>query len=313
MKFISNKLIAFTFFGLLVYLTIDFFQKKEEELWQFNYNWKEVKTIEKLGKVEIDSVTRNYLEISTDKDIPFIKGNTLELYLKDRKYYFNFENSSQKEKKIIFRGGFWVVYQPVSSYAKASAKLIDLPIKQEGDIKVNLITDSQLLWRGGKNFRKWFSDKQNDFYFVGEKRDVYGFPFNGGINYNSEKVLKNINKIPKADIYIVCLGTYERRTNIGKTIANFQQIIKELLEKNSTSKIYLINLPPSSDLERNEYNLELNQYLSNLASSQVHYIDFYKILKNKKEELIIKDKIHYKGEAYKLLINCLNQQINESK
>jgi len=313
MKFISNKLIGLTFLGLLIYLTVDFLQKKEEKFWQFNYDWNQIEILQNIGKITVDSVQANYLKITSDNKISSVKANTLELTEGENKHYFNFENAYLKNNTIKFTGGFWVLNHSIKSDNGITAKLVNLPLKQTGETKINLITDSQLLWRGGRSFRKWLKEENYDFYFVGAKVDLYGFPYNGEIVNTTKKTLRNNSKIPKADVYLISLGTHEPQQHLPQTIKNYKIILQNLKNKNDDAEIYIITAPPSTDLKRNDYNKKLNEELKNIASQKIHVIDFYALIENNYEDLLTQDKNHYQTEAYKKLVNHLNKQIHGTK
>lgn len=312
--FISKKIIGVTFLGLLIYLTIDFFQKKEENFWQFNYNWAEIETIQELGKVGLDSVHVNYLEISTNKNVSTEDVHTIALGEGANKSYFNFENAYVSNQKIKFTGGFWVLNNPVKQRKNIEAELINLPLKQTGDLKINIITDSQLLWRGGRNFRKWLKEKNNNLYFVGNQIDLYGFPYNGEIVNTTEKTLNNRSDIPKADLYVISLGTHESQRTIQESVKNYKKLMKELQQKNNSATIFIVNAPPSLDKRRNTYNKKLNKALATIANAeQVQIIDFYQLVENNYKNLLAQDQIHYQSEAYKMLVNHINKQIHGVK
>ncbi|MBW2961521.1 hypothetical protein [Mesonia aestuariivivens] len=311
MRPLPKKFIWLTFFALIIYLTVDFLEKRKENFWQFNYDFDAIKIEQKLGEVKIDSLSTDYLALYTSKDITSIDDNSLQLVQNKKAYYFNYENAYIENGLIKFTGGFWILNQPKPSH-KFTANIIDLPLIQSGNIKINIITDSQLLWQGGRSFRKWLKEKNNDLYFVGEQTDLYGYPYNGGILANSKKILKKTDQIPKADVYLVSLGTHEKLLNIKDKTFGFQSLVNDLKYKNPQAKIFIINLPPSTDQERNIANKRFNKELSSLVNGQAYIIDFYGImLKNNFKSLIGSDKIHYKTKAYKILINYINDKINE--
>ena len=314
MVFVSKKIIGLTFFILISYLVFDFVQKKEEDFWQFNYDWSQIKTEQKLGEVAIDSVGVNFLNISTSDIVNPINVNTIMLEEDNKKYYFNFENTYIKNQQIKFTGGFWLLNEPINKQKNIRAELVKLPLKQTGNLKVNLIVDSQLLWRGGRNFRKWLKEKNTNINFVGNKVDLYGYPYSGEILNNSQTVLNSINEIPKANIYIISLGTHESSITINETITNFEKIIDHLLQQSDFTKVYVVNVPPALEEKRNEYNKNLNKSLARFDTlEKVEIIDFYQMINNDYKALLTKDKIHYQNEAYKLLANYINEQIKDEE
>jgi len=313
MKFISSKAIVLTFLGLILYLTFDFYNKKEEDFWQLNYDWQNTEVIENLGKGQIKSVETNFVEISFKNDVTYNQGNTLQLELSNEKYFFSFENAYVKDKIIKFTGGFWVLDKPIPNHEKVEAKIINLPLKQTGEIKISLITDSQLLWRGGRSFRKWIKEKETRFSFVGDKIDLYGLPYTGEILNTTEKASHNLEEIPFANVYVVSLGTHDPKNDIANSLINYKLIIERILAQNKSAKIYLINIPPSLNLKRNAHYIKYNEALNHLSSRNIFIVDFYSLIENQQEKLESKDKIHYNANAYKLLAKQLIKQINGEK
>ena len=312
MRFFSTKFIGVTFFVLTLYLTIDFVQSRKENFWQFNYDFNAIKTHQNLGEVKIDTLSVDYLVLSTQENISEISNNSLLLTNNKETYYFSFENSYIENNQIKFTGGFWVLGEPETAITKFRGKIIDLPLISSGDIKINILTDSQLLWHGGRSFRKWLKQKNEDLYFVGANRDLYGYHYSGGILANTQYILNNFNKIDVADVYVICLGTHEKQSQLERTFLNFKELIEKLQHKSPKAKIYLINLPPSTHKERNDNHKKLNKALLKLVSDKVYLIDFNKLmLENNFENLIDSDEIHYQSKAYKLLIDNLNKKLHE--
>ncbi|MGO3706430.1 MAG: SGNH/GDSL hydrolase family protein [Mesonia hippocampi] len=309
MKSIPIKALIITYIILIGYLIIDFSKKKEEKFWQFNYQWDSIENLEDFGEVKIDSVRYNYIEITTQKAPEQVTGNTLLL---NNNYYFNFENAYIKQNKIKFTGGFWVLNQPIKK-EKASAKTVRLPVKQPGNLKVNIITDAHLLWRGGKNVRKWLFEENKNYVFVGNQTDVYGFPYTGEILNSVEKTLENKANIPAASVYVVMLGTHDITTHTPKVIEGFNTLKETLLRKSPKATIYVINLPPSLDNKREKYNQAINKQLPSITTDQVEIIDFYALIKNQKTGVKTQDGIHYNAEAYKQLVELLNKKIDGNK
>lgn len=311
-NFPSFPVLGITFLILIAYLTYNFTAKLNEDFWQSNYDWSNSAEVLSLSNAELISLNYNRLELGLQQEEKIPKGHhVLGVETKKTKYYFSYAGLHQSDHKVAFTAGFWLTGQPPSHLKDASFQLIDLPLKQNGNLTVDMIIDSQLMWRDAQSFRKELSAKNTNIRFVGMQKDVYGFPYNGGILNSSAKTIEHVNEIKKANVYLIQLGAHEPLSDLESTVENFKTLLKSLQQKNPEAVIYIINNPPSTNLERNTYILQLNDELSALQNKNIKLIDFYDLLKDEPEKYITKDHLHYHKEAYELLIKRLTTALHE--
>lgn len=304
MKSQSNKIIWVTFSVLVIYLIIDFYQKKEDNFWQFNYAWDQEKIIE---EIEIDSIGQlnyNYVELSTSEKLSsnFNTNNVLKFIAGKQNYYFFYNGFQKFPDKVRFTSGFWLLEQP-ENIKYPRVQLIDLPLKQNGNIKVCTIVDSHLLWRGGRFFRKDMFEANRNMSFVGNKNDVFGFPYVGEILNKTSKTLNE--NIPQADYYIILLGQHDNANDFKN---NFENLNNKVLNTAPQSNIIWMTVPPN--YSKNKSYSEINSYL-NSKNEQENFkiVDFSDFVNLDDKHKMIKDSIHYSRDTYKKVARFLSKKI----
>lgn len=313
--FPSKKVIIITFLVLLGYLLYNFVSSEDKNFWQSNYAWNQLEVIHDFGLVQILDHSYDHIKFSKTGSIAFPENeHVLKVTAHKEDYYLCYSNIVQKKESLKFVSGFWLTDQPPNKVKTAKIQIIDLPLIQDGTTTVEMIIDSQLMWHDSRNFRKWLAEKDPDLKFVGTQKDMYGFPYTGGIRNTVERTLKHKDELKKADIYMVQLGTHESKYHQDETLKNFKRLIHVLNDKNKNADIYLITTPPFTNQQKNKRIKKLNAGFKKLAGPHVHIVDFYSLMQQKEGTVdIAADGEHYKTEAYKLLSKKMIRKINEVK
>lgn len=301
-----NKILWITFSVLVVYLIFDFYKKLEDNFWQFNYAWGQEKIIE---EIEIDSITEinyDYVEFSIPGKLSshFKTNNTIKIIRGKQNYYFMYNNLQESLQKVKFTSGFWLLEKP-ENIKYARLQLINLPLKQSGDVKVCTIVDSHLLWRGGRYFRKDMFEANENLNFVGNKKDVFGFPYIGETLSNTTKVLNK--NIPQANYYIILLGQHD---NINDFKNNFEKLNNKITNIAPQSNIIWLTVPPN--YTENKKHLEINSFLNkNNKQDNLEILDFSGFVNIEDKVKMNKDSIHYSRDTYKKIAEFISKKINK--
>lgn len=311
--FPSKAVFIITFVLLIAYLTYDFSAKEQEDFWQANYAWDSMQVKKDFGEVSVKSHSYDFIQFSQQGKKSYPKNeNILQVEIKDQDYYLGYSNVVKKTKSLKFVSGFWLTDQPPKKFKRATIKVVELPIIQNGNTTVNMIVDSQLMWRQGRGTRKWMATSNSNIEFVGMQKDMYGYPFNGRKQNTVSKVLRHKDNIEPADVYIVELGTHESKNDLAETKVDFKKLITFLEKKKADAEIYVVTIPPSTKAKSEKFIKELNDGIKDLKTERVHIVDFYSILQRKGfEKYIASDGIHYNEQAYKILAKHLNLCLNE--
>ena len=176
-----------------------------------------------------------------------------------------------------------------------------MPIIQKGKRTVCMIGDSQLNWLEGKYTRKNIFKKSRNIKFVGNYKDVFGFPYQAEILNNTKTLLDNITKVPNSDTYVLFIGAHESaRYNIED---NLNKIIFFLLSKRSN---LILIVPPNytnSNLLKKEEVIK-RVYLEYKGHPKVKIIDLSEIL-DSPDLFLMNDGIHLNLFGHQILTSYL--------
>lgn len=289
-----------TWFLILVYLVLDFYLKADRTFLPLNYTWKELTLIETIEDVTIDTVSLDYLRINSPNDL-INKTNTFCLEL-ERPHYFRTTSVKKTDSTVAFIGLKWLNGTPNLNTREITLQIVDLPLKQKGNITVTTIGDSQMLWRDGREFRKNLSMKNKSLYFKGENRDVYGYPCEAEIFVTTKKIEENIKDIKAVQNYILFFGAHDKNKTKEEITESVRNIFKTLSLRKKTQKVLVITLPPSPVLTFEEHNKKFNNILKKCANDykKIVIVDLYKQLSFKKEYLR-KDNVHLNKYGHNIL------------
>lgn len=312
---IINKNIIVIYCLLLVFLCIDFYNKKEILLGQLKYQFANESIAFNLNKTLVTELKNNSITLLTNKKIHSLPKEirTLKLKNNDEDFYFKFDTYYIENNKISFKGGFWLMNIPKVTNTPFEACIVKLPLSMRYGVKTAVISDSQLLWRGGKSFIKELYNENKKIELVGENEDVYGYPYTGGIMYNFQLAITNFTIIPESHLYIICLGTDSSTIDMSKTVDDYLLLLKYLKKRNPDSKTIIINLPKSRIKKRDDFNKRFNQNIKSalFCKEHIRIVDFYTITKEEGFKSAYVDNNHFKSYVYKQLVTQVNLEINE--
>ena len=285
-KFPSNRVLVLTASAILIYLVFDFRIKGKRDFFQLNYDWNSKEILESIKNIKIDSVSYDFLKLDITNTTNNFKLNTDNSYSISNIHYFRCASIKEQEKKIIFSGVYWINSIP-NNIDLNELEVLNLPIIQKGTKRICMIGDSQLTWLAGKYTRKNILKKVKNINFVGNHKDVFGYPYQSELLNNSKKIVENITELPKADVYILFIGAHEPHdTNTGD---NINKIINVIL-KNKSELILIIPQSISKYLT-DKHKIIKNTYLQYEAKSNVKIIDL-SLIRSKPNLFLMNDKVH---------------------
>ncbi|MBG42480.1 MAG: hypothetical protein CL530_00760 [Aequorivita sp.] len=296
---------------LLGYLTLNFISRANINFIQFNYDWEHIVLLNNFKGIKIDSVSNDYLSIQNDFQVPTTLNTNNTFLLKNKKdIYFRTSEILKDSNHIVFSGVKWINSIPNKKDKIGELKIINLPLIQpEGKLTMT-IGDSQIIWRRGRDLRKNLAQK-GSFYFVGNKLDVYGYPYVGGTFDKTTDLITKIKKARPAEYYILFFGAQDKNLDITKIKNDTCEILRLLQNKTETKMIYLITLPPSTNKNFISYNKEFNKNLIDCSKlyNKTKIIDFFDFL-NDKSDYLAEDEVHLNEKGYLFLNKLLLKEIN---
>jgi len=206
---------------------------------------------------------------------------------------------------LSFRGVHWINIIPKAKNGAITLTKVKLDLNQEGEQSVCMVGDSQLTWLSGKYTRKKIAEKFEDFRFVGNHSDVFNFPYEATLLNTTDAVLKTIDGIPLADIYIVYIGAHEE--GVKNTGFNLTEIIQHFT--NLGSKVIWIK--PLGYLPLNKQNTvrEMNKAsLELLNTKNVEIIDLSAEIKEP-QNYLMEDGIHLNALGHEFLVDLLYDKL----
>ncbi len=309
-KLPSYKIILFIWVILLLYLVHDFTRKASRNFVQFNYNWDASKVLGNLGKVEIDSISHDFISFKNNFKFQerFSNNNTF-LLRNNQETFFRASEIITDGSKIVFSGVKWINQIPNNIDNSGNLEVVDLPLIQPAGKKTITIGDSQIIWREARELRKNLAQKKK-LLFVGSQRDAYGYPYEGGTFDTSAEILKKIETAQQASFYILFFGAQDKGVDKQTMNENICEILNLLQNKENTETIFAITLPPSTNDVYNNFNNAFNVRLKQCAAllKKVQIVDFNFFLKDKNNYLS-EDEIHLNKKGYLFLNKLLTQEI----
>ena len=299
-----KSIFRITWAFIVAYLAVDFNFKAYRTFLPLNYSWNKLTLIETIEKVNIDTVSLDYLRINSSIDL--INNRNTFCLKKDRLHYFKTTTVKKTDSTISFVGLKWLNGAPNLNIKETTLQIVDLPLKQKGNITITTIGDSQMFWRDGREFRKNLSMKNKSLKFKGGNRDVYGYPCEAETFVTAKNIEVNIKKIKEAQNYILFFGAHDKNRNEGEITESVCNILNELSCRKATQKVLVITLPPSQVLPFEEHNKLFNSILKKCAKEykNVVIVDLYKHL-NFKKGYLREDNVHLNAYGHNLLSNLI--------
>jgi lysophospholipase L1-like esterase len=292
------------------------------------YEFKNTKLIKKLGEFQIKSFDERTIIFEenegdlTDKNI-FDLGDTLGFNI-DKLYRCKFDNSiSYSYFRMYWQAPFqgettlyvhWII-TPATTGKIAQIDIVDVPFIQKGRRKVCTIGDSQTWLFHGEEYWYYWSQLNPNFKFIGNRTDYHGFGHEGEGGNSSRQVIERMSRFLKADIYVLLIGTNDRKDNltIEQTINNIDSITRFLKGKNNESSIYVLTIPPCTEVDRDHENRQINSLLKERYSKphdDILVVDVEALFRAKQNwtDYFI-DGLHPNDAGYRLLVDFLNREI----
>lgn len=308
-KFPSKKIYIITFLIILSYLTLDFQMKGRRDFLQLNYDWNNIKIVNEVEEeFFIDSISYDYVSIFKKSNQQEFKGLDIKnTFCFQNKFYFRCSSIVEKENRIVFSGGYWINAMPEKQIKNSSLTEVDLPLIQTGGRTICMIGDSQFVWKYGKYTRREISKKVKNADFIGRDKDVYGYSYEAEILNNSNKILKEIENIPSANLYILFLGAHEDDLKSAKN--DLEKIIITLI--NRKAEIILICPPAYQNMSKLGVNKEIYEvYNMFVNQKQVTIINLSDYIESN-DNYFLADGIHLNMEGHKLLTTHLIKSIKK--
>ncbi|NRD18526.1 hypothetical protein HNV08_00585 [Winogradskyella eckloniae] len=226
-------------------MSLNFLVNAKEDFFVLNYSWNHLQN-QNIGSIKILEYEVNKFKASTENTLILDNQKT---YVVDNKHYFRSERIETNKDTLTFIGVHWINEYPRRLEGDIKFGLSNLVLNQKEGISIAMIGDSQMGWREGKYTRKWISEKLN-VRFVGNKNDVFGFPYYFENSYTSNDIFLNNLQFNETEIVILYLGLSENRedfeTNLKKFVALNEEkeiiIIHNTLVKAVSSKLHYINI-----------------------------------------------------------------------
>lgn len=308
----SKSAIVFIWIILMVYLGYNFFKKPNEILFQMSYDWENFSLIDSIGKVEIDSVSFDYLNLKNNFQVnPTVStDNTYKLGAPKTAYYFRSSELVISDSQIVFSGVKWINGHPEKNISSGILEIIDLPLKQTGKKTVVTIGDSEMMWMEARDLRKKLYLKNQNLVFKGSKKDVNGFAHEASVYATATEIAENLDKIPIAENYVLFFGAQDKKTENSILKSKICQILEKLALRKETKKIIVISLPPSPVKEFEKYNLAYNKILEECIAenNKSVLIPLHERLREETDYLI-KDGVHMNEKGYSILVKLLDRSL----
>ena len=298
---------------LFLYLIFDFIKKAPEKFIQFSFDWSNTKTIQEIPEVTLDSISHDFLAVSkTKKELSFLnKNNSFKLTIQKKDYYFRATTIIIKNTNAIFKGVVWINNIPDKKNRLGSLAIITLPLIQSGSKAITTIGDSQIIWTWGKEFRKNLAKKE-PLVFYGNQRDVFNYPFVGGVFTKTKDLVNDIKNIESTPNYILFFGAQDKMSKLPQLEKDIDTLINYLSTDSITENIYWISIPPSSNKTFQKYNSKFNSFVKEHASKnkKIVVIDSKLVFKNE-QDFLLHDEVHLNEKGYYLLQKALRKEIEK--
>jgi len=247
---------------LLIYLTWEFVSEESRNFFSLNYDWSKEKIIRKVDEVTLDSLSDNYLQLSTSHKINSKPFHSFKLDNDTGTFYFRYTYSIANKEQIIFKGLIWINKQPkISSDNLFKLSEVDLPIKNVKGIDVVTIGDKQFYQNEAKYFRRELR-RREDVNFLGKKKDLYGFNYLDFKDLNYSQL-----DIPKVEYIIIII---KPKPDIYNEFKRLKEFILKSFSEEKMKKVILITQPIYEDTD--QYIVKYNKMLLNFSKEMKNII-----------------------------------------
>jgi hypothetical protein len=300
-KYPSQQSMLMTILLLLLFFSIKFLCGIEDDFLQTNYDWNNIKIVKNIGKVKVDSLSYNYINIENPQNIRFDINNSFKLTdINNNNYFFRATTLINKNHKLYFSGLKWLVDIPSIKTHVFSMEEIEIPFAKKGTNSIITIGDVLFFLNESKYFRQNLFNR-SDVFFKGKNRDVYNHLYLAKANYNADSILKLTQNIQPANYYILFFK------DANMQVKQLKQINENLL-KNKPKKIFWI-IPPSVLDNNHSVKTKINK----IAGKNISIIDTDSLLLNKNEMFYKSNQQILSKKVYITLSNKIAEIINDKR
>jgi lysophospholipase L1-like esterase len=310
-NFPSKNAISVTLIAVVVYLTIDFHLKSKKDFFQLNYDWKSKQVLKVIGGINLDSLSYDFVNLNLPKNKSQFEEtlNSYYSFALDNRYYFRCSSIIKNGNKVAFNGVFWINEMPKKSYQPNELIIIEMPLAQNGNRTVCMLGDSYITWREGKNTRKYIAKSIPEIKFIGNNRDVFGYPYQASTLNNTDNVIDHLEELPYSDTFILFIGAHEK--NPLETEENLTKIISFLLSK--ASNLVLV-IPPAYETKEADKILRIikSTYFRYKEYDKVKIIDL-SIMLSIPDRYLMRDGIHLNKAGHERLAEYLIRVLKQDE
>ena len=195
-------------------------------------------------------------------------------------------------------------------------------LEASGQIPLCMIGDSITWAEYGDHWRKELLKHLPNLAFVGSHTACFGYSHAGEGGNNTSQVLARMDEIPDCPYYSLLIGTNNNNVqrhekviqNAKETAKEIIEIVKKLLAKNDTKKVFLSSLMPcyTDNPLRDLCNHETNKILRDKKfPSRVVWVEYEKPVRKIKnwEDIIL---LHPTAEGYAAIAEITAKTIAEA-
>ncbi len=285
---------------LLLFYSISFLWRIDDSFLQTKYDWNNVQSVKTIGKVDLDSVSYNFVRLKINSDYQTDCNHSFILKdINKKSYYFRAAYTAKDKDKISFYGLEWLIQKPPKKPQTYLFSEVVIPFTQKGVKSVVTIGDAHLSDNEAKYFRINMAGKAPVF-FKGQKHDVFNYPHWADRTFNTDSIINIAKKVAPADYYILFFDGNNQAPDVTK----LKQIKTELLKKNP-KKIFWISLP-----DADENYQAFNKALTQISDGETLIINLKQLIGNKKS-IYLSDGKSLNKTSYIKISNAIAKYIDD--
>ena len=319
LKYLYRKKYILLLFLLVVINFIDFSSSfTKDSFYRLKYDMSDLILVKNLGEVSVDKIEYNSITLTSVKNLDLIPKKHYRIkFLEDgEEYIFTFDSKKSRDGKIDLIYVVWFFSEPIQNSGKAQINEVKLKREDKGTIKIAMLTEEMgCCLMNGRSFRLKWNQLNDDLKFIGDKKDVYGYNYYGGKNFDDGQLLKMSSNLDNADYYIIWVG---RKTAINaingnnQTVSNIKGAVNAIYEMHPEAEVVLL-YPTPSPVKSIDKNISKTVQLLRKENfnRNVKVIDLNKKIRNNKgwESKFFKYDYALSDKAYEFIINEINETL----
>jgi len=277
-KMPKPRVIGIFMLFFVLYYSFSFFLNLKTAFYQAHYDWKNLKILNKIDAVKIDSVSYNYLQLQTSKTKPdFDNQLTYKIESQGESYFFRYEYAIKKGNTFIFKRLEWLTDKPEDLSRNVKLFSVDLPLYKNQKITAVTIGDEWIFENDAKYLRRKLSQKLA-VDFIGSKKDVFNYAYEGNKHLSTSDIAKIIDTLPEAD-YLILFFDGKVKTEMATDIENNIRKMAHQINQKKYKKVFWINMPEAKELKIKNTYAVINNTLNQIKSSKITIINTNDLLK----------------------------------